>query len=224
MIPEIVFSTGMGGNHVRWLLSIDPKFDLPFCTGSIDDKVSWICQNVYKNRTWNNWLLTEWKYTDSLDSIIKVNHELTQPGEKWDDINWLNKKQLLLTTKDNTITAYHYFMVNIGYNNQNKEILLAQFDQWDTIVSSLQNGRYDLSSKKVLLSDCVADPLLDAEWYKEIVGWAGYDNLYEPASRIQAAYYECRQQAAQDFITYFESKEFQSHLDFYKNVYIKEQQ
>ena len=223
MIPEIVFPGGLGGNHVRWLLSIDPKFNLPFCTASVDDKVSWICQNVYKNRTWNNWLSTEWKYRGRLDPIIKIEHSLTQPGEGFDDTAWQSKKQLLLTTNDNTKIVYHYFMVNIGLNNQNKEILLARFDQWNTLVLNLQNGCYDLSNKKVLLSDCVAEPTLDVEWYKKIISWAGYNDLYEPASRIQTAYYECRQKAARDFITYFESKEFQSHLDFYKHVYIKEQ-
>jgi hypothetical protein len=131
---------------------------------------------------------------------------------------------LLLVAKDNTITAYHYFMINLGANNQNKEMMLAQFNQWNDTIERLQKDSCELPNKTLLFSDCIADPTLDHSWYKELVAWAGFDDLYEPASRIQTAYYECRQRAAKDFVSYFEGPEFQSHLDFYKNVYIKEQQ
>lgn len=218
MIPEIVFPCGYGGNHVRWLLSIDPKFNLPFCVGSINDKINWICQNIYKDRTWNNWLTTEWQYRNQLDSIIKIEHSLTQPGEMFDNPTWQNKKQLLLTVADKTIASYHYFMVNIGLNNQTKHNVIASFEEWDNLLKYFKNN--NLSNKQILQSDCITDAVLNLDWYKEIIRWAGFDNLYEQACHIHTAYYQCRQQAAKDFIAYFEGEEFSSHLDFYKNTYI----
>jgi hypothetical protein len=218
MTPEIVFPVGFGGNHVRWLLSIDPKFNLPYGGPSIDDKVDWICKNIYQNRSWNQWLSKEWQYRTQFDSNIKIEHSLTQSGEMFDDLGWQNKKQLLLTVDNYTIACYHYFMVNIGLNNQTQSIIISQFTDWDKIVEKIKS--FNLPNKKILKSDCISESLLDLDWYKEIVSWAEFDNLYEPASRIQTAYYQCRQQAAKDFISYFEGDEFKSHLDFYKNTYI----
>jgi hypothetical protein len=220
MIPEIVFPDGAGGNHVRWLLSIDPKFNFPFCNGSIDEKINWICQNIYKDRTWHNWLATEWQYRVRLDSIIKIEHSLTQPGEMFNDTTWQSKKQLLLIVDDNIMASYHYFMVNIGLNNQIKHKVVSDLRDWRDLTENVKN--YNLPSKQILQSDCITEPTLNLDWYKKVISWAEFDNLYEQACRIHTAYYQCRQRAAKDFIKYFEGDEFKSHLDFYKNKYINQ--
>jgi len=223
MTPEIVFLEGIGGNHVRWLLSIDPKFNLPWCnTSSVTDKVNWICENVYKDRTWHNWLTTEWQYRNQLDTTIKVDHVLNQyPQENWSDTTWQNRKQLILTIDNCTVAAYHYFMINLGLNTQTLTSLMLKFKHWNERIEDLK--QLNLPSKQILPSDCISEPTLNQEWYQKIVAWAGYDDLYDHASQIHTAYYQCRQQAAKDFIKYFEGDEFKSHLDFYKNKYINQE-
>lgn len=221
MIPEIVFPAGVGGNHVRWLLSIDPKFNLAHGGASVDDKVDWICKNIYHNRTWNNWLAKESQYRNQLDSIMMLKHSVTQPGEMFYHPDWQEKKQLLLTVDDPIMASYHYFMVNIGLNNQTKDTMMRNLTQWQEISDTIES--LNLSTKKILKSDCIIRSDLDLDWYKEITNWAGFDDLYEPANRIQGAYHQCRQQAARDFVAYFEGQEFKSHLDFYKRKYIEAQ-
>jgi hypothetical protein len=219
MIPEIVFPMGLGGNHVRWLLSLDPKFDLKCCySNKLEDKVKWICNNVYTKRTWNTWLTKEWHYRGKLDSSIGLAHFLPNISEVLMDTTWQRKKQLLLRADDYTTIGYHYFMVNLGLNNQTLSVVLDQFKDWETSLEKVKNC--NLASKTILTSDCISEPTLNQEWYQKIVAWAGYDDLYEHANQIHALYYQARQQAAQDFVNYFKSSEFQTHLDFYKNIYI----
>ena len=220
MIPEIVFPTGIGGNHARWLLSIDPKFNLPYGHSAVD-KTTWICLNVYTHRTWNNWLTKEWEYRNQLNALMRVEHHATQPNESMDDARWQNKKQLFLTVNNPTMSAYHYFMVNIGLNNQtNLKSLLGQISEWNYTVAKINDK--NLSTKQSLASDCISEPTLNADWYQSLVEWAGFDNLYDQASQIHTAYYQCRQKAAKDFINYFEGPEFQLHLNFYKHTYINQ--
>lgn len=217
MTPEIVFPMGLGGNHVRWLLSIDPKFDLKCCySNKLENKVNWVCDNVYAKRTWNTWLIKEWHYRNQLDSVINIGHLI--PPDSINDFGWQNKKQLILQANDYTLAGYHYFMVNLGLNNLTLDLALAQFKDWESTVEKIKRCKF--SSKTILTSDCILEPKLNLEWYQQIVNWAGYTDLYEHASRIHSLYYQCRQQAAKDFVTYFESVEFQTHLDFYKTTYI----
>lgn len=218
MIPEIIYPGGAGGNHVRWLLSIDPRVNLRFFKGSVDEKVNWICQKIYKDRTWSNWLEIEWQYRNYFDSIIKIEHEAFQGYERIDDPVWQSRKQLFLTVDDYMMTAYHYFMINIKSSSIVKHHAAGDFKRWDDQLTLFKNS--NLANKQILKSDCIVEPTLNLDWYKKIIDWAGFDNLYEQACQVHAAYYQCRQQSAKDFIKYFEGDEFKSHLDFYKNKYI----
>jgi len=201
------------------LLSIDPKFDFKLCySNKLEDKVKWICDNVYTNRTWNTWLQKEWRYRKQLDLSIVLTHFLSPNGNMLVDSEWQRKKQLILRADNYTNIAYHYFMVNLGLNNQTLSVVLEEFKDWETALEKVKHC--NLASKTILTSDCIGEPTLNREWYQQIVTWAGYDDLYEQASVIHAKYYQCRQQAAQDFVNYFESSEFQTHLNFYKNTYI----
>jgi hypothetical protein len=75
---------GAGGNHLRWLLLIDEKFNF-FNFQSITDKVNYILNSIYPlKRTHSNWLDYEWIWRDDLKRFIMFMH----PDH---DFEWQNK-------------------------------------------------------------------------------------------------------------------------------------
>lgn len=68
------------GNHLRWLLLLDPGF-LLFDHGPVADKVDYILSNVYPaERNCKNWFSYEFKYRQVLNEQIKFAHTNFDPG------------------------------------------------------------------------------------------------------------------------------------------------
>ena len=213
-IHEIVFAGGSGGNHVRWLLLLHPEVEFEFCP-DYRDRVEWITKNVY-TRSWNNWLQAEWHLRDKL-KYIAITHSPSNFNENEHSQGWIRRNQLYLTFEDKISVAMHYFMVNIGLNNQTFSHMLANLNKWEE--DTLWVRRQNLKNKYFLPSDCITQPELDNQWYTTLINHAGYNDCYELANQLQQQYYKSRIQAAKDFIEYFTvGKEFKNHLLFYQTL------
>jgi hypothetical protein len=216
-VPDIVFRAGACGNHVRWMLSVDPKFDLTFCP-NVAERVQWIHDNIYQSRTWNNWLNNEWTYREHLDSIIRVSHSEFDPRESPMNTAWINRPQLYLLQKDPWLAGLHYFMLNLGMNNSTLDLFVEDCQRWqhNLYYTRLYNESYNMPNKKILYADTLFESELDYTWYKKLIDWAGYSDCYEQAAQIHRFHFQARLRAARDFVDYFKGEHFCNNLEFYQ--------
>ncbi len=216
-VPDIVFRSGACGNHARLMLSVDPKFDLVFCPNP-SKRVQWIYDNVYKFRTWNNWLSTEWTYREQLDSSIRVYHSEFNIGEGFSDQSWITRPQLYLLQTDHWLAGLHYFMINLGLNNHTLDLFVADSQQWqhNLYYPKVCNESYNMPNKKILYADSLFEPELDYNWYKKLIDWAGYSDCYEQAAQIHGFHFQARLRAIQDFVEYFKGDHFRGTLEYYQ--------
>ena len=76
----IIFPRGGGGNHLRWMLSLDDECNYTDIFGinienTVTDKVEFIRSEVYNStRNQKNWLKREYVYRENLDSFIQILH------------------------------------------------------------------------------------------------------------------------------------------------------
>lgn len=212
-VPEIVFPSGSSGNHLRWLLSLDPTFNMSDCP-DIKQRPQWIKDNIYSRRRWNNWLEYEWRYRTDLDKVLKVTHSISEPGDSYQDTSWQNLKQLVLTPHDLQSVGMHYYMLNIGMNNATYDRFISMTTYWIKTVDSVK--KLNLPTKLFLPSDPLHQLVLDREWYNTVINFFGYSDQYELAAELQEYYFQTRVRATKQFLEYFTGEEFNNHLNFYR--------
>jgi len=199
---NIIFPEGAGGNHLRWLLFLDSRYQDPFNNyTSPDSKVKFILENVYtQNRTWNTWLQQEWFHRPMLDGQINISHDCK---------NWIkiaDQRSLFITFENYELPLTHYYHINIGLNSSTPDQFRANIRQRQETIEHIQKQAN--SNFKFLQADCIFAPELDVDFYNQLVSTFGFDNVYEHAAQVHRAYALCRQRSVRDFCSYFDSKEF----------------
>lgn len=200
---NIIFPEGAGGNHLRWLLYLDPQYQDPFGHYvTAEQRAEFICTKVYgADRTWNTWLRWEWHYRTMLDGQINISHNYAN----WKDL--LGQPTLFVTFKDYQLPLTHYFHINLGLNSTTPEDMLRRFHQRD---QDLQNIKAENHKQfEFLFADCVFDAELNQTFYQQLTEFFGFDQCYEQAAQVHRAYTQCRQRSARDFVNYFNSKQFE---------------
>lgn len=199
---NIIFPEGAGGNHLRWLLFLDSRYQDPFNNyTSADSKVKFILENVYsQDRTWNTWLGKEWFHRPMLDGQINIFHDC----ERWNTIT--NQRSLFITFKNYELPMTHYYHINLGLNSSTPEQFRSRIQQRQVTIDHIQTQSN--SNFKFLDADCIFDPELDVDFYNQLVSTFGFDNMYEHAAQVHRAYTLCRQRSAREFCRYFDSEEF----------------
>jgi hypothetical protein len=136
MYRAIVHSCWGGcGNHLRWLLLLDPGF-LLFDRGPIADKVDYILSNVYPaERNCKNWFRYEFKYRQVLNEQIKFAHTDFSPGWENRPGQFDSDKNYFLYPKDPTLTLDLYkkfvhvntssYRNTVQYERQQVDLYLA---------------------------------------------------------------------------------------------------
>lgn len=198
---SIIFPTGLGGNHLRWLLFLDNQVTSPFSDQSVQSKIDFIRDNVYNDRrTWNNWLSFEWQYRTQLDSEIEVNHN----GSKMD--LHTEGKELYLSCDNTRLPALHYFHINLGLNCMTPKDFVTTLKGWSHQGIRTRTDQY--ANKKVIACEPMFQPTLSPEWYQEVVEFFGFSNNYSLAQEVHHLHYECRMKSARDFYEFFTSAEY----------------
>jgi hypothetical protein len=201
---NIIFPEGAGGNHLRWLLFLDPQYQDPFNNyTSADSKVKFILENVYTpKRTWNTWLQQEWFHRPMLNGQIDIFHEC----EDWK--TFTDQRSLFITFNNCELPLMHYYHINLGLNSSTPEQFRAWIIYRQLTIEYIQAQTQSNSNFKFLKADCIFDPELDVDFYNQLVSAFGFDNVYEHAAQVHRAYTQCRRRSAQEFCSYFDSKEF----------------
>ena len=122
---SIIFPVGLAGNHLRWLLYLDPCFPSLTDDHDINSKLNFIQKNIYgPERTWNQWLHIEWRYRMQLDRTLTIKHDC------WDWENSTDNKELYLSIDDYQKPLLHYYHINLGLNNNTPESFLNRLEKW----------------------------------------------------------------------------------------------
>ena len=212
---NIIFPEGAGGNHLRWLLFLDPLYQDPFNNhNNPKDKTQFIIENVYTaDRTWNTWLQREWYHRPMLDSQMNIGHNFND----WAQL--IDQPTLFVLFQDYELPLQHYFHMNLSLNSTTPLQMRERFMNRHSMIQDIQKKNY----KKFgfINGDSVFDPVLDPVFYQQLVEFFEFENLYNYAAQVHQAYHNCRVRSAQDFCEYFTSAEFHSYLDQLQKLSIK---
>jgi len=206
---SIIFPPGFAGNHLRWLLFLDPQFNsVGICENNISAKFKFVQEKIYpSHRSWYNWLEVEWRFRTTLDRVIEVCHG---------NFNWeqSSNKELYLTTADRDLPFYHYYHFNLGLNGHTPAYFKTQIQQWMEEFELLQTRIHEFPNKKICLCDPLFDPVLNRDFYQSIVDFYGFSDNYDIAQQVHSLYSQCKKTSTQEFCDYFVGDEFSKHIDF----------
>jgi hypothetical protein len=199
---NIIFPEGAGGNHLRWLLFLDPRYQDPFNNYTDpDSKADFIINEVYNSdRTWNTWLQREWHHRPRLDGPINISHDF----QSWSNI--AHQPTLYVIFDNYELPLTHYSHINLSLNSTTPRQFRDKFQYRHSMMLEIQKQQNP--NFKFLQCDTIFDPQLDLNLYQQLVDFFKFGNYYEQAARVHRAYTECRNRSVTDFIEYFNSDEF----------------
>jgi len=231
---NILSPIGGFGNHVRWLMLLDPAyqffykghkdaynnqkgpdwpdyddykqdhwnntpqeikeeilsiFDDHICIDAVS-KTKFIQEKIYhKHRTWSNWLITEWKYRNSIKQLIDFCHsesELENP-----------LFPTLILTIDPDLAYRSYLKFNSYLNKQTVDEFKKSCV--DTIEKNL-SLEHKNQNTLVLDADVLFQDTLDKDFYKKIIDFFELSNQYETANFIHNLWYQAHKRSEYDIV------------------------
>jgi len=248
---SVISPIGGFGNHLRWLLMLDPKFNFKFTDfnistsqfysrqwiagqqfpkywsityekfcqqkeeeldnnlleeyiesfnlphldfSSTQQKIKSIEKYVYhKNRTWHNWLNTEWKFRVHLMPFIGFEHHV-----KLDyNIN-SDQKILFLMPEYSTTSLRAYLKFNSHLNNLTREQFNWQTEEFQTRVKTLlASGKSNICQ---LYSETLLNPVLNKDFYQTAINHFGLSDCYDHANYVHGLWYNLQKQSESDLL------------------------
>jgi hypothetical protein len=209
MLGKIIFASGMGGNHLRWLLFLDDKFTNLIGDQSIGAKLKFIKNNVYTpTRSYYNWLAMEWNYREKLNSIVEVSHQ------QYNNDPAIKTLYLTVSDSNSILPFYHYFHMNPLLNGNFPALAKKKKLMWCNDMKLVP----ETTNAKVIDSSCIFDLVLDKKFYTEVIDFFDLDNHYESAQQIHHWYSQCRIKSARDFYEYYSGEEFFKTLEYMRQL------
>lgn len=194
------------GNHVRWLILLDPCFrfevvplaeprfkKMPDSSRRItfldaNSKLESFCKQIYStSRSWHNWIWMEFLYRKDLDQVLVFNHR--------EDLFEGTNKNLVLTI-DPDLALKSYFKLNSNLNHCTPKIFKQQTDQFNL------GADYGNLQNKTMNVDCLYQSTLDRKFYNHVIEWFELTDCYELANQVHGLWYHAHQRAEQEFVEY----------------------
>jgi hypothetical protein len=230
----IVSPIGGFGNHIRWLMLLDDKFNLfddvvvasrwdrklyndlkggswpiygdfnsmPMYVkhechellpsiflkydNNINGKSSFIMEHVYpNNRTWHNWLQTEWGFRDWADGYISFSHNL--------DHEYI--KNTIAVTIEPEFAYKRYLKFNSCNNNQSKEQTISEIEKYNCKIHT-----NTVSNRIIIDANVIYDEHLNYELYTRCIEAFSLTNNYQDACVIHKQWHQLHQNAEIDIV------------------------
>lgn len=239
---SVISSTGGFGNHLRWLLLLDPEFNFKFTNFNISKQKFYCWQEIssswdisyedfcqlthdaidkklletyienfnlshldfsstenkldsiekyvyYPNRTWHNWLETEWKYREHINPFINFHH--------WIDSISPNEKVIFLIPENPEVALKSYLKFNPNLNNISKKEFV-----WH--ITKTQDHYKNLAWKNpnafLVYSENLLNPVLDKNFYQKVITHFGLSDCYDVASRVHKLWYNLHKKSESDIL------------------------
>lgn len=202
VLRTIVAPSGAGGNHFRWLLLLDNRFEWNFCveqtpkmpagvnfkSNNVNEKIKFLTNVVYnRRRRYFNWLEYEHSFRYSLDSHINFTHTI-------DD---LNNHKVIYFRIDPVVAISNYLKFNFGLNSMHPLTFIDFLKRTDQQVIA------ERPDALVLNAELLYNPLLDRELYTRAINWFGLEDHYEKAASIHIKWYRAHARAKTELIDTF---------------------
>jgi hypothetical protein len=203
------------GNHLRWLLLLDSRFNftLPIpdfdrsihsnpinlltdstnCHfGTIKQKLSFIQNYVYpQDRSWHNWLIFEVKYRHELQPYVFFNHD-------YDNISDDPVKTIACTISPNlAYKSYLKFNSNCNLTSADLFKKVTANNNWH--VNHLSKNDY-----LIINSDNLFSSSLDRNLYETIINFLNFDNHYDSANTVHQLWYNLHKKSEKEFVEYIQ--------------------
>jgi len=183
---EVVGCLGGGGNHLRWLLLLNPEFS--YFRDHAPDNFTFIRDCVYpNNRNWQNWLNFEWRWRLEIDKLIAFSH--LRPLQS-------DTKYCALVT-DPDLALKHYLKFNSNLNNTLIDTFKSNVEIYNRQVQAQSK------SPNLLIIDSAElfQPTLNRYLYTKIVTWFELKLYYTQASQIHARWWHLIKTAEKEIIS-----------------------
>jgi len=185
---------GAFGNHVRWLMLLDDRFNLKIerknypvvFLNNVDDKVNFIKESVYTEyRTWNNWLEMEWIYREQIAPYITLTHQFSLVDNKKDNC------LAVLVTATPEMAYKRYLKFNSNLNNLSPTSFKEFIAKFNSRIDMLKENKNTL----VVDSDRLFYPSLDKDLYNSVVDFFQFKSYYSIANDIHNIWYNLHKKA-----------------------------
>ena len=198
-IGFILAPTGAFGNHIRLLCSLSDKIPLNFFIDKplvkIKHKIEFIKNNLYfTERTWHNWLPTEWQFREQLDiGKLAVSHDLNLLHKNFE---FTDKFLGVYVEPELCYKAYLKFSSSLDATT--KDFFMEYLNNWFLTCSELSS-----SNPKLKFLDCTRlfQETLDYDLYQNLISWFDIDDKYEHAKEIHKIWYNLHKKAEKEFVS-----------------------
>ena len=195
-MPEYLICAPAGafGNHIRWLMLLDDRFNLKIerkdhpvvVLTTADDKFQFIKESIYpKYRTWHNWLEMEWTYREQISTHITFTHQLSSIKEK------SNKCLAVLVTATPEMAYKRYLKFNSNLNNLSPNSFKEFVQKFNLKVDELKENTNTL----IVNSDTLFYPKLDKNLYDSLIDFFQFKSYYSIASELHETWYNLHKKA-----------------------------
>lgn len=230
MKHSISASLGAFKNHLRWLVLLSDYYNgILNEEGFLIDgksfpmdargKLDFIKENVYpNNRDCLNWLDFEWLMREKLDNILYVEHSPQLTSEKNKDasehrmvVMWAEPKECILG----------YAKFEPGMHGRTFEEFSVKITQEKIFAKKYETKKKP--NEKVLSVHAyrLYNPVLDKEFYDQVVEFFEIDNQYNIAQQVHEIWYNLQRNARRQAYTLMQNAEWPDFPWYSKLVYFK---
>lgn len=185
------------GNHVRWLLLLDNKFnclqdDVFKNDNSPQGKSSFIMEHVYhEKRTWHNWLRIEWDFRIWVNKHIALEHEAYGVASIHHDSKFSDA--IIAVHVEPEFAYKRYLKFNSGNNGRSKEETITEIEEYNSKI--LNNPTTTIIDAAVLYNE-----QLDEELYSRCIDAFSLESNFDYASEIHKQWYKLQENAEFEFV------------------------
>lgn len=179
-------------NKLKEIASLNSFFSNHLTT--TDDKLNFILSQVYpQTRSWQNWLVYEFRYRTQLDHMMLVDHN-NNLSEKLVSSNF---NKMIVGQVEPMLALRTYIKFNSHLNLLTIKDFIKKIQHENTLAQE-----YSTKHQNVLQLDntILYNELLDRDFYTKIINWFGLSDCYDLAKVIHQQWYNLQINAEQNII------------------------
>jgi hypothetical protein len=169
-------------------------FSKPIIT--LEDKLNFILNRVYPHsRSWQNWLMYEFRYRTQLQNLIFVDHNEQLPTSLKDRAHEYNK--IIVCRVDPKLALRTFIKINSHLNHISPGDFIYKIQQENILAQDYLNKHQNVLQ---LDNTILYNEILDRNFYTKVIEWFGLSDQYEQANIIHERWYRLHVDAEKHMI------------------------